>query len=323
VGCFPTIDHFLKTAGALSMDCDADLQGPADSPVIELADPWDAACAQCPLFDTSATVNPAVNGPAVTLKDSAGDLESCLIEESWISDRGARNCDQYLEHRLMAQEYEGLRMGRELHDSTGQLLLSLRLGISHLKRAHEAGESEEILEQISETVRQIDQEIRAFSYLHYPAELGRGGLIGALNTLARGFGDRTGLKIVFKAICDRTLANGATSVALLRVAQEALMNVHRHAHAGLVRMSLVEHGGTLELSVQDDGQGMPPSTSKSDSKGLGLQGMRHRVERLGGHFSIRRLKRGTKIVANLNIGRKQLKLIKPDGGKAEYPYYAQ
>ena len=231
--------------------------------------------------------------------------------------------DQYLEHRLMAQEYEGLRMGRELHDSTAQLLLSLRLSVANLQRTYEAGKSDEILEEISETVRQIDQEIRAFSYLHYPAELGQGGLIGALNTLARGFGDRTGLKIVFKAVCDRTLANGAAAVALLRVAQEALMNVHRHAHAKLVRMSLVEHGGTLELSVQDDGQGMPSQTSESDSKGLGLQGMRHRVERLGGHFLVRRLKRGTKIVANLSIGRKQPRLPEPDGGKSDYPYHAQ
>ena len=101
------------------------------------------------------------------------------------------------------------------------------------------------------------------------------------------------------------------------------MNVHRHAHARLVRMSLVEHGGTLELSVQDDGQGMPSPTIESVSKGLGLQGMRHRVERLGGHFLVRRLKRGTKIVANLSIGRKQPKLPEPDGGKPEYPYHAQ
>ena len=101
------------------------------------------------------------------------------------------------------------------------------------------------------------------------------------------------------------------------------MNVHRHACARLVRMSLVEHGGTLELSVQDDGQGMPPLTSESVSEGLGLQGMRHRVERLGGHFLVRRLKRGTKIVANLSIGRKQPKLPKSNGGKPDYPYHAQ
>jgi signal transduction histidine kinase len=252
------------------------------------------------LLDESLAGLAAPNDSHASQEGRSSVAGSSLIEEAWISDRGME-CDRYLEHRLMAQEYEGLRMGRELHDSTGQLLLSLRLGISHLKRAHDAGETEEILEEISETVRQIDQEIRAFSYLHYPAELGKGGLVAALNTLARGFGDRTGLKIVFKSICNRAIANGAASIALLRVAQEALMNVHRHACAGLVRMSLLEHGGMLQLSVQDDGRGMPSATSEPVSKGLGLPGMRHRVERLGGQLSIRRLKQGTKLIASVAI----------------------
>lgn len=305
------------------MDCDADLQGRVQSVACDVDEPADAELAQHNLFEIAdARAGASASAEAFPINRFDGE-ESSLLEEAWISDDGPRGCDHYLEHRLMAQEYEGLRMGRELHDSTAQLLLSLRLSVAHLQRACATGESEEILEEISETVRQIDQEIRAFSYLHYPAELGQGGLIGALNTLARGFGDRTGLKVVFKAVCDRTLANGAASVALLRVAQEALMNVHRHARAGLVRMSLIEHRGTLELSVQDDGQGMPPPTSQSVSKGLGLQGMRHRVERLGGHFLVRRLKRGTKIVANLSIGRKQRKLPKPNGGKPDYPYHSQ
>jgi len=304
------------------MDSDADLHGPMEAVSLDMADPGEAAIGE-ESCSRLAHANSRASNPTVSIEVGADHGESSLIEESWFSVRGEGECDHYLEHRLMAQEYEGLRMGRELHDSTAQLLLSLRLSVAHLQSAHATGESEEILEEISETVRQIDQEIRAFSYLHYPAELGQGGLIGALNTLARGFGDRTGLKIVFKAVCDRTLANGAASVALLRVAQEALMNVHRHARAGLVRMSLIEHGGTLELSVQDDGQGMPPPTSRFISKGLGLQGMRHRVERLGGHFLVRRLKRGTKIVANLSIGRKQSKLPEPDSGKPDYPYHAQ
>jgi signal transduction histidine kinase len=305
------------------MDGDAELQARVESVALEADDPTDAGFAQHNLLDVSDPNPPISENPTAFHENCVDPDKSSLLEESCISDRRARECDHYLEHRLVAQEYEGLRMGRELHDSTAQLLLSLRLSVAHLKTVCATSESEEILEEIGETVRQIDQEIRAFSYLHYPAELGQGGLIGALNTLARGFGDRTGLKIVFKAVCDRTLANGSASVALLRVAQEALMNVHRHARAGLVRMSLVEHGGTLELSVQDDGQGMPPAISDGVSTGLGLQGMRHRVERLGGHFLVRRLKRGTKIVANLSIGRKQPKLPEPDGGKSDYPYHAQ
>jgi len=287
------------------MDCDADLQGALETVALDVDDPADAAFVQHPFFGIS-TADAARPNRLVAIPESRADsCGSSLLEEAWIADRGPHECDQYLEHRLMAQEYEGLRMGRELHDSTAQLLLSLRLSVAHLQRVNEIGESGEILEEITETVRQIDQEIRAFSYLHYPAELGKGGLIAALNTLNRGFADRTGLKIVFKSMCDRAIANGAGSVALLRVAQEALMNVHRHAHAKLVRMSLVEHEGALELSIQDDGQGMPPPTSEIVAKGLGLQGMRHRVERLGGHFWIKRLKRGTKLVARLAIGRSE------------------
>jgi signal transduction histidine kinase len=287
------------------MDFNTDLYGPMGPVVHGDGDHRESALVQRTFLETPTADIPALSGSTASLESSADVRESSLIEEAWISDRGNHECDQYLEHRLMAQEYEGLRMGRELHDSTGQLLLSLRLSVAHLRSSCEVGGSDEILDQINETVRQIDHEIRAFSYLHYPAELGKGGLIAALATLARGFSDRTGLKIVFKSICNRAIANGADSIALLRVAQEGLMNVHRHAHAGLVRLSLVDHHGTLELSVQDDGQGMPPTPSASEpiSKGLGLVGMRHRVERLGGNFAIRRLKHGTKLVASLAIGR--------------------
>jgi signal transduction histidine kinase len=289
------------------MDFNADLYGPMGPVVHGDVDHRESALVQRTFLETPTADIPALGGSTAPLENCAGVRESSLIEQAWISERGAGECSHYLEHRLMAQEYEGLRMGRELHDSTSQLLLSLRLSVAHLRRSRDVGESDEIFEQITETVRQIDQEIRAFSYLHYPAELGKGGLIAALATLARGFSDRTGLKIVFKSICNRAIANGADSIALLRVAQEALMNVHRHAHAGSVRMSLVDHRGTLELSVQDDGQGMPPPASEPVSRGVGLVGMRHRVERLGGYFAIRRLKHGTKLVASLAIGRGQRK----------------
>jgi signal transduction histidine kinase len=285
------------------MDFDADLYGPMGPVVHGDGDHRESSLMHRTFLETPAADIPVLGGSTGPLKNCAGAGESSLIERAWISERGAGECSHYLEHRLMAQEYEGLRMGRELHDSTSQLLLSLRLSVAQLRRSCEPSGSDEILDQINETVRQIDQEIRAFSYLHYPAELGKGGLVAALATLARGFSDRTGLKIVFKSICNRAIANGADSIALLRVAQEALMNVHRHAHAGLVRMSLVDHQGTLELSVQDDGQGMPPATNESASKGVGLAGMRHRVERLGGYFAIRRLKHGTKLIASLAIGR--------------------
>jgi len=200
---------------------------------------------------------------------------------------------------LRAQENERLKLGRELHDSTGQLLLALRLEIARLREVNGTSVQDSLLDEIDETVREIDREIRAFSFTHYPAEIGREGLGPALRSLARGFASRTGLKINFSSIPDSIARGGQVALALLRVAQEALLNVHRHARAQHVQMGLTLRGGKLELTVRDDGVGIPQEHLLEESHGVGLLGMRHRVERLGGQFAIRRLKHGTKIVATV------------------------
>jgi len=206
---------------------------------------------------------------------------------------------QFFESCLRAQENERLKLGRELHDSTGQLLLALRLEIARLREIHGSSDQGSLLDEIDDTVREIDREIRAFSFTHYPAEIGRDGLGPALRSLARGFASRTGLRINFTSIPDSIAQSGQVALALLRVAQEALLNVHRHAQALHVQMALTLRGGMLELVVRDDGIGIPQEHALEESHGVGLLGMRHRVERLGGHFAIRRLKHGTKIVATV------------------------
>lgn len=198
---------------------------------------------------------------------------------------------------LRAQESERLKLGRELHDSTGQLLLALRLEIARLREVHGTWAQGSLLDEIEGTAREIDREIRAFSFTHYPAEIGREGLGSALRSLARGFASRTGLKINFSSIPESTAQTGQVPLALLRIAQEALLNVHRHAQALHVQMGLTLRGGMLELTVRDDGIGLPQDHDLEESHGVGLLGMRHRVERLGGRFAIRRMKQGTKIVA--------------------------
>ena len=207
--------------------------------------------------------------------------------------------NQFFESCLRAQEGERLKLGRELHDSTGQLLLALRLEIARLREGYGSSTQDSLLDEIEDTVREIDREIRAFSFTHYPAEIGQEGLGPALRSLARGFASRTGLRINFSSIPDSIAHSGQVALALLRIAQEALLNVHRHARALHVQMSLTLRSGILELTVRDDGVGIPLEHDLEESHGVGLLGMRHRVERLGGHFAIRRMKHGTKIVASV------------------------
>ena len=204
---------------------------------------------------------------------------------------------------LSARDNERLCMGRELHDVTGQLLVALRLDLAHLHRLLGVGPGENLFQTIEDTVEIIAHEISSFSYLHYPAELGKNGLATALAILVRGFSKRTGLHIEFEQKGNCSNLNGATAAALLRIAQEGLTNVHRHAHATSARLSLVEKHGALELTIRDNGCGMPPANTLSLAKGVGLRGMRHRIESLDGNFVMRRLKRGTKLVARLPAAR--------------------
>lgn len=212
----------------------------------------------------------------------------------------AREVEQ-LDWQLQAQDEERLRLGRELHDSTGQLLLALRLGIAHLKQVHGTGDEDDALAEIEETALSIDREIRSFAFSNYPATVGHEGLAAALEYLTRGFSVRTGLCI---KLTDRSLdcvADGPVAVAILRVAQEALTNIHRHADAAHVRVNLATDDRTIELSVWDDGRGIGPEFASGAFSGVGLQGMRHRIERLGGFFSIRRLKHGTRLMARVPL----------------------
>ena len=198
---------------------------------------------------------------------------------------------------LKARDQERRRIGQELHDSAGQLLVSLQLSIGQLRHIHEASEVDLMLDEIRDTVRQIDTEIRSLSFLNVPAELGSYGLAAALRMLANGFSRRTGIQVTFDCAADVPAGTGPVPAALLRVAQEALVNIHRHSHATAARMELRKGDDFLKLLIADNGVGMPPIAGLEEADGVGLRGMRYRVEQLGGRFEIRKVKRGSRIAA--------------------------
>jgi signal transduction histidine kinase len=202
-----------------------------------------------------------------------------------------------LAHQLEAQESERRRMSSELHDLTGQLFLELNMELARLRAQPGLDQAAPVLDEIEATVGHIGQEIRSFAFIHYPAELGDRGLDDALGMLCRGFGRRTGLAVAFHGACSRQVSR-STGLAFLRIAQEALTNIHRHAKAAKVRVSLTEQHGRLVLAVTDDGIGID-CDFRASFEGVGMRGMAHRVEQLGGSFDARRLKHGTKVTASL------------------------
>jgi two-component system, NarL family, sensor kinase len=199
---------------------------------------------------------------------------------------------------LRIHEYERQRLGQELHDSAGQLLISLQLSVAHLRRVETDGTHEDLIEEIQDTVARIEREIRSLAFLHYPAELGERTLCCAVEALTLGFGRRTGIHASFKCVGDNSAIEESISKEVLRVAQEALVNIHRHAHASSADVILEQRPGCLELTVADDGVGI---ANQGGQRGIGLEGMRHRIEGLGGHFEITRLMHGTQVWATVPI----------------------
>lgn len=208
--------------------------------------------------------------------------------------------DGRLDRLLNIQQYERQRLGQELHDAAGQLLTSLQFSIAHLRDALERSEQESLVDEISGIVGQIDQEIRSLTFLQYPAELGEKGVVKAVQTLAIGFGRRTGIQTSFKAVGEEMPVAENVSLAVLRVAQEALTNVYRHSGASEAKVTIQQRPADLHLTVTDNGIGIPAEAAAARS-GVGLASMRGRIELLGGRLTVRKRKVGTSISATVPL----------------------
>jgi len=198
---------------------------------------------------------------------------------------------------LQAQERERRRIARELHDSTSQLLTTLRLDLSRLRKSSDAEhEWIALLDECTEALNLAQREIRALSYVYHPPSLEGRGLTLALKTMADGFARRTGIAVNFQV--DGELAVSPLAEATLyRLAQEALTNVHRHARATKVDVHLVATAKYAHLIIRDNGIGT--SMALHAPIGVGISGMRERFVQIGGRLTIKSSKRGTTLTGSL------------------------
>lgn len=173
---------------------------------------------------------------------------------------------------LHAQEDERRRIARELHDEAGQVLTAVKIQLD-LEGRKEAGEM----------VGRALAQVRNISQLLRPTELDDLGLVPALRGLVEDFSERTRLPVAFDVREPLGLVSDPAGVVIYRVVQEALTNVARHAEAKRVFVLLVRGPQGVELSVEDDGRGVPSDPVPH----LGLLGIRERVTALGGTLAIR------------------------------------
>jgi len=191
---------------------------------------------------------------------------------------------------LSAQEEERKRISRELHDVIAQMLTGINVRLTTLKM-DAAANTRGLGRKISRTQRLVEKSvdiIHRFARDLRPAVLDDLGLIPALHSFMKSFAREAGIRVSLTAFAGVEELNGARRTVLYRVAQEALNNVARHAHASRVAVSIQKLPHAVRMQIKDNGKAFDVGSvwhSKRIQR-LGLIGMRERVETVGGRFTI-------------------------------------
>ena len=196
---------------------------------------------------------------------------------------------------------EQLRIGQELHDGIQQELTALGLFAQNLNEAL-AGRAEPREHQwagrLTEGLAAVNRHVQALARGLVPAPVDSASLAPALAELARTTGEATQLACEFTLEGEVRLPNSDTSSHLYRIAQEAVRNATRHAHADRIAIRLSAQGSAVRLEVRDNGIGIPPRAGFG--RGVGLRLMEHRCSLIGGTFAAQSVPGGgTRVVCAL------------------------
>jgi signal transduction histidine kinase len=209
---------------------------------------------------------------------------------------------------LLAQEEERKRISRELHDVIAQTLTGINVRLASLKK--EASVNNHGLDRnIARTQRLVEKSVKIiheFARELRPAVLDDLGLIPALHSFVKLFSKRTRIHVHLKAFAGVEQIDGNQRTILYRVAQEALTNVSRHAHASHVDLTIHQLADGVCMKIKDDGRSfqVEKAFNAHGNKRLGLLGMQERLNMVGGRFEVAsKPGSGTTITAFLPSGK--------------------
>jgi signal transduction histidine kinase len=265
---------------------------------------------------TRHEASPAANGEWETLNEQPPATIAELNTSN--ADQAARDADpqpltmtkETLQHRLLqgiiqAQENERRRIARELHDDIGQSLTALVLAVGVIQEAlpESATREQQILEDVTGLAENMMSGLRRVIADLRPPVLDDLGLVPALRRLGSDLQERAGVAVTVHADETSGRLPPAVEITLFRVAQEALANIGKHAHAQVARIMLRREPGRVTLRITDDGQGLPArgvlgsaapdgATVYREGAHFGLLGMQERVALLNGVFRVKSAPQG-------------------------------
>jgi PAS domain S-box-containing protein len=249
-----------------------------------------------------------VMATARAIRDSTGKL---IYFEGAVQDITERKRAEELLRQvsgrlLRLQDEERRRIARELHDSTAQMLSALIMNLSAIqKSAARLGEkSRHTFAESLALAKQCSREVRTISYLLHPPLLEELGLVSALRHYVDGYTQRSGIRVELEVAPDFNRLPQDIELALFRVVQESLINIHRHSGSPTARVRVMRDSNAVMLEVMDEGRGMPPEILDRTKRivpglGVGIAGMQERLEQLGGMLETDSGSQGTTVRAIL------------------------
>ena len=200
------------------------------------------------------------------------------------------------------QDEERRRIGREVHDSLGQELTAAKL---YLRRIPESSYADaqwsSFVKEAAGAVDRALQQVRSLSYLLHPPFAEDMGLLTAIRYYVEGVTQRTGIHISAKTPKEMPRLPFEIEAAIFRVIQEGLTNVYRHSGSKSAELVVELEGNSIHLTIRDFGTGLAAEARNLERPGVGISGMRERVQGVGGSFNIYDAQPGTVIDAKLPI----------------------
>jgi len=225
--------------------------------------------------------------------------------------RKSRQLEMLTAQMVNLLDEERRRIARELHDNVAQTLAAIIMNVSIVQSQSEKLDARgaKAVSENSQLLQHISTQIRIMSHLLHPPLLEVAGLASALRWYVDNFSEHSKIKVGLEVPSDFDRLPEDTELAIFRIVQECLTNIHRHSDSKTAHIRIQNENGRLVVQVTDGGKGIPEekllALTASGRIGVGFGGVRERLRQLGGTLDVRSDRSGTVVSAIFNLNRQK------------------
>ena len=241
------------------------------------------------------------------LKKAHDELERKVQERTADLQSANANLGELSSRLQQIRDQERRQIARELHDSVGQLLTALSINISVVQSqvGHLDPAAVRAVSENASLIEQLSQETRTISHLLHPPLLDVAGLASEVRWYVDGFSERGKIKIDVDIPKEFRRLPDEIEIAIFRMVQECLTNIHRHSGATAAAIRMHEEDHRVLIEVEDNGKGISLEKqlelSSPGRSGVGFRGMRERFKQLAGSLEVHSEGKGTTVIATLPL----------------------